>query len=761
MNPVQEWGEEVEDGVVYGVTLRREPLPSSTTSEKNPCCTFVQYRTYKVRRLKAATLDGLVAHLLDPARQEADFGRILLSSYRTFTHTAHLVELLFLRDNAASGLDSSECNRSHLLTFVQTWLDEYSEDFRDPPLHAPLRLLLDHLKISAAVHNTVRSQPTFCSLAAQAEELLRAFLKDAKTNTCSDQVDEQPGKKVFGEDDTGCETSLEEEGILDFAEVEIAEQLTYIDSVLFAKVAPYQCLGCVWSQRDKKEDVSPTIRATVAQFNTVANQVIVSLLCQHRDAAASLTSTCRPPSTPDQRARIVEKWIRVAQHCHRLKNFSSLRAILSALQSNSIHRLRKTWPAVSRDSTTTFHNLWETFPDENCVLTNRELLVEDGGQETVDNASPKSDKRCPITRQISTSSAAVPYLGTYLTILTMLDTACPDTIEGGLINFEKRRREFDVLSQIRRLQASCSQYNLPHRHRISAWLQRCELLTDQESYELSRQLEPPLDLCSPPPRSRRTLTKKLSSLLTASDGSKKVPADQISVSSSGSSGSDLEDLSSQNTACSIRLQSFHSSCNMSETLTSSSSISSTTTSPSSSSTWPSTAGSSPDTPSRSSASPESLSEMSTAASVAAGGARPQSPLTSRHHHHHHHKRSVSMTSLPMYNQQASDSCIVRVSVDLNGQNNGNMYKSILLTCQDKTAQVIQKALEKHNLQHLNCRDFTLVQLISQGRDLLIPDKANVFYAMSTTANFDFVLHQTPKGQKKPLTAVSSLGRYVK
>lgn len=37
-----------------------------------------------------------------------------------------------------------------------------------------------------------------------------------------------------------------------------------------------------------------------------------------------------------------------SQHCHRLKNFSSLRAILSALQSNSIHRLRKTWPAVSR-----------------------------------------------------------------------------------------------------------------------------------------------------------------------------------------------------------------------------------------------------------------------------------------------------------------------------------------------------------------------------------------------------------------------------
>lgn len=41
-------------------------------------------------------------------------------------------------------------------------------------------------------------------------------------------------------------------------------------------------------------------------------------------------------------------------------------------------------------------------------------------------------------------------------------------------------QEFEVLSQIRVLQASCAQYNLPHHPRIAAWLRGHKLLTDQE-----------------------------------------------------------------------------------------------------------------------------------------------------------------------------------------------------------------------------------------------------------------------------------------
>lgn len=52
-------------------------------------------------------------------------------------------------------------------------------------------------------------------------------------------------------------------------------------------------------------------------------------------------------------------------------------------------------------------------------------------------------------------------------------------------------QEFEVLSQIRVLQASCSQYNLPHHPRVAAWLRGYMLLTDQERWDGERCLFSP------------------------------------------------------------------------------------------------------------------------------------------------------------------------------------------------------------------------------------------------------------------------------
>lgn len=65
---------------------------------------------------------------------------------------------------------------------------------------------------------------------------------------------------------------------------------------------PCDCLGSIWTQRNKKgnEHLAPTVRATIAQFNQVANCVITTCLGV-------------PGMRAIDRAKTVEHWIKVAR----------------------------------------------------------------------------------------------------------------------------------------------------------------------------------------------------------------------------------------------------------------------------------------------------------------------------------------------------------------------------------------------------------------------------------------------------------------
>ncbi|KAK2087388.1 DELLA protein rgl3 [Saguinus oedipus] len=371
--PLQDWGEETEDGAVYSVSLRRqrsqrlspgEGPEGSQAPSPSAANTFLHYRTSKVRVLRAARLEWLVGELVSGDReQDPSFVPAFLATHRTFVPTARLLDFLLppmppppppgveIKKTAGQDLSFNK-NLRAVVSVLGSWLQDHPQDFRDPPAHSDLGRVRTFLGWAAPESAEAR----------KAEKLLEDFLEEAEREQEEEPL--QVWTEACAEEEEGL--MLQGPQLLDFSVDEVAEQLTLMDLVrtpdwvgmgdregtgsaehhshphplaqeLFSKVRPYECLGSVWSQRDRPgaAGASPTVRATVAQFNTVTGCVLGSVLGA-------------PGLAAPQRAQRLEKWIRIAQRCRELRNFSSLRAILSALQSNPIYRLKRSWGSVSR-----------------------------------------------------------------------------------------------------------------------------------------------------------------------------------------------------------------------------------------------------------------------------------------------------------------------------------------------------------------------------------------------------------------------------
>ncbi|XP_070286467.1 ral guanine nucleotide dissociation stimulator isoform X1 [Myotis yumanensis] len=861
----QEIGEELVNGVVYSISLRKVQVhPAASKGQRRLGCenesALSLYETCKVRTVKAGTLEKLVEHLV-PAFQGSDLSyvTIFLCTYRTFTTTQQVLDLLFKRFGRCDALTASsrygcilpyshedggpqDHLRNAISSILGTWLDQYSEDFYQPPGFPCLKQLVAYVQLNmpgsdlerrahlllaqlertelteaelealspapalepapapvlapspvptseqepapapapapslapalasspvptseqepapaqalasslapALVPSPVLASEQELVLAGEPEPALEpaperepapgptptatAELEPALSQTL--ELEPAPAPELSWPSPVAAENGLSEERphLLAFSPDLVAEQFTLMDAELFKKVVPYHCLGSIWSQRDKKgkEHLAPTVRATVSQFNSVANCVITTCL-------GDRSATARA------RARVVEHWIEVARECRVLKNFSSLYAILSALQSNSIHRLKKTWEEVSRDSVRVFQKLSEIFSDENNYSLSRELLVKEGTSKFATlEMNPKRAQKRP--KETGVIQGTIPYLGTFLTDLVMLDTAMKDYLYGRLINFEKRRKEFEVIAQIKLLQSACNNYSIEPEEQFGAWFRAMARLSEAESYSLSCELEPPSESAS------NTLKAKKSTAIVKRWSDRQAPSTELSTS--GSSHSKSCDqlrcspyLSGGDIADALSVHSAGSSSSDVEEIT----MTFVPESPDGQEKkfWESASQSSPET-----------SGISSASSSASSSSASTTPVASARTH----KRSVSgvssySASLPLYNQQVGDCCIIRVSLDVD---NGNMYKSILVTSQDKAPAVIRKAMDKHHLDEEQPEQYELVQVISDERKLKIPDNANVFYAMNSAANYDFVLKKRAftKGAKVRHGASSTLPR---
>uniref|UniRef100_A0A8D0YNQ7 Ral guanine nucleotide dissociation stimulator-like 2 n=1 Tax=Sus scrofa TaxID=9823 RepID=A0A8D0YNQ7_PIG len=683
--PVSAWNEE-EDGATFTVTSRQYQPPDPLAPRPPPRFS---------RRLRAGTLEALVRHLLDAGTSGADvtFTAAFLATHRAFTSTPAVLGLVADRLEALESRPPDELERTKgvAISVLSTWLASHPEDFGSEVKGQLDRLESFLLRTGYAAGEGV---------GGGGADLIRNLRS---------RVDPQPPdlpKPLALPGDPPADPT----DVLVFLADHLAEQLTLLDAELFLNLVPSQCLGALWGHRDRPghAHLCPSVRATVTQFNRVAGAVVSSVLGATSTGEGPGEVTVRP-LRPPQRARLLEKWIRVAEECRLLRNFSSVYAVVSALQSSPVHRLRVAWGEAARDSLRVFSNLCQIFSEEDNYSQSRELLLQEGKlQPSLEPTSKKSP------RSGSRGGGVVPYLGTFLKDLVMLDAASKDELENGYINFDKRRKEFAVLSELRRLQNECRGYDLRPDPEIQRWLQGLRPLTEAQSHRVSCEVEP-LGTGDPPaPRVLRptlVISQWTEVLGSVGGPTPLVSWDRPSVGADEAAGTPAPLLT--RLAQHMKWPSVSSlDSALDGTPTLQSPVNPSHLSPPTSSPKPS----------------RGHRRSASCGSPLSGGADGAS-------------RGAGCGSGP----GASDCRIIRVQMELG--EDGSVYKSILVTSQDKAPSVISRVLKKNNRDSAVASEYELVQLLPGERELTIPASANVFYAMDG-ASHDFLLRQ----RRRPSTA---------
>ncbi|KAM9360729.1 rap guanine nucleotide exchange factor 1-like [Symphorus nematophorus] len=232
--------------------------------------------------------------------------------------------------------------------------------------------------------------------------------------------------------------------LLDFRSQDLAEQLTLLDSELFYKIDLPEVL--LWS-KEQNEERSPNLTQFTQHFNNVSFWVRSVIILQDK---------------PQDREKLLLKFLKTMKHLRKLNNFNSYLSILSALDSAPLRRLD--WQRSTAEALEEYSSL-------------------------IDSSSSFRAYRAALAE---VEPPCIPYLGLILQDLTFVHLGNPDTLmtsEGSKVNFSKRWQQFNILDTLRSYQQV--RYSLQPNDEITSFFNDfSDHLAEEALWELSLRLRP-------------------------------------------------------------------------------------------------------------------------------------------------------------------------------------------------------------------------------------------------------------------------------
>ncbi|KAJ9637720.1 cell division cycle- protein [Coniosporium tulheliwenetii] len=402
-------------------------------------------------QLKGGTLTALVEQLTRHDRLNSPFNNTFLLTYRSFTTASELFEMLAKRwsiqppyglakEDLQTWVDKKQKPiRFRVVNILKTWFDNYWMEGSDSEAQQLIQRVYSFAKDHVATTSTPGAGPLMTAIEqrSRGQDMPKRLVPTTTAQTPQPILPKHMKKLKF----------------LDIDATEFARQLTIIESRLYGKIKPTECLNKTWQKKlnPGEPDPASNVKALILHSNQLTNWVAQMILTQQ---------------DVKRRVVVIKHFVNVADKCRSLNNFSTLTSIISALGTAPISRLNRTWGAVNARTMTTLENMRKLMGSTKNFAEYRDTLH-------------KADPPC------------IPFFGVYLTDLTFIEDGIPSLIKKtNLINFAKRAKTAEVIRDIQQYQ------NVPYPLQAVPELQDYILTNMQsagdvhEMYEMSLQVEP-------------------------------------------------------------------------------------------------------------------------------------------------------------------------------------------------------------------------------------------------------------------------------
>jgi son of sevenless len=404
-------------------------------------------------QIKGGSLFALVEQLTRHDKLDSSFNNTFLLTYRSFTSARELFELLVKRFNIQppEGLNQGEYEqwrdrkqkliRFRVVNIIKNWFDNFW--LEDSTLEETKTLIRD---VYTFARDTVKSTetPGSAQLMAILEQRLNG--KDSGARRLIQTLNQNTPAPIMPK-------NMKKLKFLDIDVTEFARQLTIVESRLYGKIKPTECLNKTWQKKisDGEPEPAPNVRAIILHSNQMTNWVAEMILAQ---------------TDVKKRVVVIKHFVAVADvsggQCPQLRTFffryADWRTEMPGPQQlldAYVHHLgagdRADRPAQADLGYRATEDAGNTGEHAKADGQHQELWRVQG-IATYGEPSVHPFLRCVMAEPCQVSLLTIR-AGVYLTDLTFIEDGIPSIIKKtNLINFAKRAKTAEVIRDIQQYQ---------------------------------------------------------------------------------------------------------------------------------------------------------------------------------------------------------------------------------------------------------------------------------------------------------------------